>query len=302
MSDRSGGPRRAVRRARPRACRRSCAPRPPTPAGRSRRESPSSAGSGWPGTRRPGIGAHPLADQRVVTERFDDRVRVGVEVEEGSRGALRLARGDRARRPPPVTSTDRRAAGRAAGCGDRRRRRTSSTPGRARSPRKRSSASASIGARCSSSISMSLKRRPVAFRELAFPPGPKRERLDRMRQLTSLDAQFLALETARQSGHVGGLAILDPSTAPGGKLELADVQRAARRAAAAAAAAALAARRGAVRARLPVLGRRPRLRPRLPRPRAGAAVAGHRREARRAGGADHRRGRSTARGRCGSST
>ena len=46
-----------------------------------------------------------------------------------------------------------------------------------------------------------------------------------MRQLTSLDAQFLALENARQSGHVGGLAILDPSTAPGGKLELADVQR-----------------------------------------------------------------------------
>jgi diacylglycerol O-acyltransferase len=33
-----------------------------------------------------------------------------------------------------------------------------------------------------------------------------------MRQLTSLDAQFLALETPRQTGHVGGLAILDPST------------------------------------------------------------------------------------------
>ena len=44
-----------------------------------------------------------------------------------------------------------------------------------------------------------------------------------MRQLTSVDAQFLALETSRQSGHVGGLAILDPSTAPGGKLELLDV-------------------------------------------------------------------------------
>ena len=45
-----------------------------------------------------------------------------------------------------------------------------------------------------------------------------------MRQLTGLDAQFLALESARQYGHVGGLAILDPSTAPGGKLELEDVQ------------------------------------------------------------------------------
>jgi WS/DGAT/MGAT family acyltransferase len=46
-----------------------------------------------------------------------------------------------------------------------------------------------------------------------------------MRQLTSLDAQFLALETPRQSGHVAGLAILDSSERPGGKLELADVQK-----------------------------------------------------------------------------
>jgi diacylglycerol O-acyltransferase / wax synthase len=44
-----------------------------------------------------------------------------------------------------------------------------------------------------------------------------------MRQLTGLDAQFLALETARQSGHVGGLAVLDPSTRPNGRLELTDV-------------------------------------------------------------------------------
>jgi diacylglycerol O-acyltransferase / wax synthase len=45
-----------------------------------------------------------------------------------------------------------------------------------------------------------------------------------MRQLTSLDAQFLALETPRQSGHVAGLAILDPSTTPTGELALADIQ------------------------------------------------------------------------------
>jgi diacylglycerol O-acyltransferase len=45
-----------------------------------------------------------------------------------------------------------------------------------------------------------------------------------MRQLTSVDAQFLALESARQSGHVGALAVLDPSTAPTGRLELVDVQ------------------------------------------------------------------------------
>jgi diacylglycerol O-acyltransferase / wax synthase len=44
-----------------------------------------------------------------------------------------------------------------------------------------------------------------------------------LRQLTGLDAQFLALETPRQAGHVGGLAILDPSTRPNGRLELADI-------------------------------------------------------------------------------
>jgi WS/DGAT/MGAT family acyltransferase len=45
-----------------------------------------------------------------------------------------------------------------------------------------------------------------------------------VRQLTSLDAQFLAMEDARQYGHVSGIAILDPATAPGGKLDLLDVQ------------------------------------------------------------------------------
>src|SRR3954468_5182474 len=45
-----------------------------------------------------------------------------------------------------------------------------------------------------------------------------------MRQLTSLDAQFLALETPRQSGHVGGLAILDTSTTAAGTLTVADIQ------------------------------------------------------------------------------
>jgi len=45
-----------------------------------------------------------------------------------------------------------------------------------------------------------------------------------VRQLTSVDAQFLALETPRQTGHVGGIAILDPSTTPSGKLELSEIQ------------------------------------------------------------------------------
>jgi len=34
-----------------------------------------------------------------------------------------------------------------------------------------------------------------------------------MRQLTALDQQFLALEDTRHVGHVGALAVLDPSTA-----------------------------------------------------------------------------------------
>jgi len=44
-----------------------------------------------------------------------------------------------------------------------------------------------------------------------------------MRQLTSLDAQFLALESDTQYGHVAGLAVLDPSSAPGRRLDLADI-------------------------------------------------------------------------------
>jgi diacylglycerol O-acyltransferase len=45
-----------------------------------------------------------------------------------------------------------------------------------------------------------------------------------MRQLTSLDTQFLALENDRQSGHVAGLAILDPSTTDRGALDVVDIQ------------------------------------------------------------------------------
>jgi diacylglycerol O-acyltransferase len=45
-----------------------------------------------------------------------------------------------------------------------------------------------------------------------------------VRQLTAVDAQFLALEGPRHYGHVGGVAVVDPSTAPGGVLELADLQ------------------------------------------------------------------------------
>jgi WS/DGAT/MGAT family acyltransferase len=46
-----------------------------------------------------------------------------------------------------------------------------------------------------------------------------------MRQLTTLDAQFLAVESAATYGHVGGLAVYDPSTAPGGQVTIKDVCR-----------------------------------------------------------------------------
>ena len=45
-----------------------------------------------------------------------------------------------------------------------------------------------------------------------------------MQQLSSLDAQFLAIETDRNYGHVGSVAILDPSTRPDGKLTIEAVQ------------------------------------------------------------------------------
>jgi WS/DGAT/MGAT family acyltransferase len=45
-----------------------------------------------------------------------------------------------------------------------------------------------------------------------------------MQQLSSLDAQFLALESDRHVGHVAGLAILDPSTAPRRRVGCAEVK------------------------------------------------------------------------------
>jgi diacylglycerol O-acyltransferase / wax synthase len=44
-----------------------------------------------------------------------------------------------------------------------------------------------------------------------------------MRQLTSLDASFLAIESTRTYGHVGALVICDPATAPGGEVGVADI-------------------------------------------------------------------------------
>src|SRR3954467_9815355 len=46
-----------------------------------------------------------------------------------------------------------------------------------------------------------------------------------MRQLSSLDAQFLNMESRGTFGHVGSLAVYDPSTAPGGELTVQDLCR-----------------------------------------------------------------------------
>jgi diacylglycerol O-acyltransferase len=46
-----------------------------------------------------------------------------------------------------------------------------------------------------------------------------------MRQLSPLDAQFLAVESSSTFGHVGSLAVYDPSTAPGGAVRIEDVCR-----------------------------------------------------------------------------
>ena len=46
-----------------------------------------------------------------------------------------------------------------------------------------------------------------------------------MEQLSPLDAQFLGVESARTFGHVGMLAVYDPSTAPDGRLDVGDLCR-----------------------------------------------------------------------------
>ncbi len=46
-----------------------------------------------------------------------------------------------------------------------------------------------------------------------------------MRQLTGVDAQFLAMENANTFGHVSGLCILDPTDAPGGTFTIDDIRQ-----------------------------------------------------------------------------
>ena len=94
------------------------------------------------------------------------------------------------------------------------------------------------------------------------------------------------METPTTYGHVNGLAIYERPTP-----DFDPVRRgvpAVRLAGRASGAAAPTGRRGAVRARSSVLGRRPALRPRLPRPPDRPGAARGRRPAGRAGGPHHR--------------
>ena len=105
-----------------------------------------------------------------------------------------------------------------------------------------------------------------------------------MRQLSSLDAQFLALESDRNYGHVGSVAILDPSTAPGGRVTIEDVRRLLGERLHLIPPFTSAAGRGPARAGPALLGARRPLRPRLPLPRDRAAAAREPGAAGRAGG------------------
>ena len=103
-----------------------------------------------------------------------------------------------------------------------------------------------------------------------------------MRQLTSLDAQFLAIEDARNYGHVSSLALYDPSTAPGGKLTV-ERMRELLEERIHLLPVPVEAGRGSLRPRPSLLDRGRGLRRRVPRARARAARARRRPPARRAG-------------------
>ena len=62
-------------------------------------------------------------------------------------------------------------------------------------------------------VEMRQPRSGTLARSDKRPPSPLTEHRC-MRQLTSLDAQFLALENARTQGHVSVLGIYDPTPTP----------------------------------------------------------------------------------------
>ena len=96
-----------------------------------------------------------------------------------------------------------------------------------------------------------------------------------MHQLSGLDASFLYGETPTTPMHVGGLQIYDPSTAPGGEVTFDRILGYIAVAPPPRADLPGEAPGGAHEPRPPVLGGRRGLRPRVPRPRAGTAPAGH---------------------------
>ena len=104
-----------------------------------------------------------------------------------------------------------------------------------------------------------------------------------MQRLTALDAQFLNVESPTTVGHVGSLIVLDPPDRPRRSVGPGHRPGRLRAPAAPRQTAPAASGRGAAGARSSLLGRRPALRHRVPPARARAALARHRRAARRAG-------------------
>jgi diacylglycerol O-acyltransferase / wax synthase len=72
---------------------------------------------------------------------------------------------------------------------------------------------------------LEIARRPTPP---AVPPSPQAATVSRTRrtrrQLSSLDAQFLNAESSRTPTHIGVLTILDPKTAPGGRVTVDSVR------------------------------------------------------------------------------
>jgi len=71
-----------------------------------------------------------------------------------------------------------------------------------------------------SAVPLTFDRHIVRCPEAEVRPGRERRQTADMQQLSSLDAQFLHIESPTTTGHVGGLLLLDPAEAPDGDLTL----------------------------------------------------------------------------------
>ena len=175
-----------------------------------------SAPSTWPGTRSPGALRDQRPEQRVGTERRLHR-RPGRRPGRAAAGTAARPRTGRARRPAAARSararrrpTARRRPARAAAAGSARTHRpcTSSTPGTARAPRKRSSASRSSGARYGSRSVIAPAGAAVSSRRV------RRSRVGvtaKTSRTVSLNCRTLAKPAAKATS-VTGRSVVSSST------------------------------------------------------------------------------------------